>query len=258
MRVIATGTRSGREIDINFREFLAETQLPYHPREDKSIELLASENDAEAVLVWESGRPVLIMGREKLFYHPSMAKNRLSALRHRRGSEPFLEACLLQSTDHFLDCTLGMGADAVVASYTCSKGRVVGLESVKLIAGLIRWGMRTYQSAMPWLDEAIHRVEVINSDHRDYLGNLAGNSFDVVYFDPMFRHPQHHSMAIKPLRQFADHRPLNRESIEEARRVARKRVVIKETRSSGELERLGAQFIVGSHHNPIAYGVIEK
>ncbi|WP_054696971.1 class I SAM-dependent methyltransferase [Syntrophomonas palmitatica] len=98
---------------------------------------------------------------------------------------------------------------------------------------------------------------MINSDHYYYLCHVPSNSFDVVYFDPMFRHPQHHSTAIKPLRQLADHRPLDEQSITEACRVARKKVVIKETRSSKELERLGVQFIVGSHHNPIAYGVIE-
>ncbi|WP_054696974.1 hypothetical protein [Syntrophomonas palmitatica] len=157
MRIIATGTRSSQEIDQKFRDFLAETHIPYCPRENKSLELIARENEAQAVLVWESGRPVLNMGAQKLFYHPSMAKNRLSALRHQRGTEPFLEACGLNKTDEFLDCTLGMGADAVVASYICSEGRVVGLESVRLIAGLIKWGMQAYESSMPWLDMAIHR-----------------------------------------------------------------------------------------------------
>lgn len=259
MKIIVTSTQAGRDPDDNLKGFLKESALSFIPRNRKALPVLCREQEADAVIVWRSEGPVLYSGddMEEFYFHPSMAKNRLSALRKIGQPDPFIAACCLESGCRLLDCTLGRGADAIVASYICGPGNVIGLESVLPVALVMKWGMKLYRSQMPWLDNAIHGIRVKNTDHHDYLQQAEDKSFDVVYFDPMFRHPRHKSQPISPLRQLADHSPLRLEAIQAACRVARQRVVLKETFDSGEFKRLGFETVLGSRHNPINFGVIE-
>lgn len=257
MKVIATTTQSQTTLTAEFEQFLEESALPFIHRKRKSLAAILQEQESQAVLVWQASGPVLHIGTERFFFHPSMAKNRLSAYRRQGTIDHLIKACALEADSSFLDCTLGLGADSIVAAYFANSGRVVGLESSPLIAPIIKWGMKLYQSPMEWLDGAIHSIEVINANHKDYLQKLKDNSFDIVYFDPMFRIARHKSTALAPLRLLADHQALSREVIKEACRVARKRVVIKEMPLSAEFERLGIERIIENPNNPIAFGVIE-
>lgn len=259
MNIIVTTTQAGRDPDNNLVSFLKETALPFIPRSRKALSVLSREQQADGIIVWRTEGPVLYSGddMEEFYFHPSMAKNRLSALRKIDQLDPFAEACCLKSGCSLLDCTMGRGADSIVASYICGPGSVTSLESVLPVALVMKWGMKLYRSQMPWLDDAIHSIRVEHANHNDFLKQAGDNAFDVVYFDPMFRHPRQKSQPISPLRQLADHSPLRLDAIKEARRVARNRIVLKETFDSGEFERLGFEKILGSRHNPISFGVIE-
>ena len=72
----------------------------------------------------------------------------------------------------------------------------------------------------------------------------------------MFRHPLLASENLNPLRYAADHRAATPELIAAARRVARHRVVMKETSKSGEFARLGFPEVVGGKYSPVHYGVL--
>ena len=224
-------------------------------RQHRSIPLLREFYQAANVVVWENGRPLLhALSGERLFFHPSMAKNRLSFYRKKGERDMMMKAIDLQPGESFLDCTFGLGSDAIVASYLSQYGDILGLESSPPLAFVVSWGMKNYQSRMSWLDDAIHRIRLINRDHCEYLAELPDNSFDVVYFDPMFREPMLKSVSMNPLRPLTNHKALDTESIQQARRIARQRVVVKERLSSGELDRLGCQQIMHSKNNSIAYG----
>jgi hypothetical protein len=82
-------------------------------------------------------------------------------------------------------------------------------------------------------------VEVLHRDAHAYLTTLPGASFDVVLFDPMFSKARRASPAFEALRRFADPSPLTVEALAEARRVARRWVVVKAARYSTDLKRLG-------------------
>ena len=90
-----------------------------------------------------------------------------------------------------------------------------------------------------------------------YLREQQDDSYDVVYFDPMFRRPLHESAGMDALRARADMRALTHETVAEARRVARRRVVMKERRESGEFERLGFFEVVGGKYSRVSYGVMK-
>lgn len=63
--------------------------------------------------------------------------------------------------------------------------------------------------------------------------------FDVIYFDPMFETTIESSTGISPLKGIANYEPLTKETMEEAKRVAKQRVVMKDSRYSSRFTQLG-------------------
>lgn len=256
MNIIVSTPHRDTGSDPRLKEFLEDSGFDFYPRERRSLDKLVQDYAADAVVIWQEQGPILYRAGEKFFFHPSMARVRLGVYRKQNTIDPLVNHCQLKPDYSFLDCTMGLGADIIVASYFLPQGRVVGLESSPGIAQVVKWGMRLYREEPEWLQEAIQRVQVINSEHYTYLKKLPDNAFDIVYFDPMFRRPVLSSAAISPLRSLANHEPLRDEVIAEARRVARHRVVVKERQGSQEFERLGITEIVGNHHSTLAYGII--
>ncbi|HCF48673.1 MAG TPA: hypothetical protein DER60_00205 [Syntrophomonas sp.] len=256
MKIVATTTQSRIEPDPAFRQFLDDSQFEYVPRQRRGLYAIQQECQTDAILVWQRPVPVLHIGEDKLFFHPSMAKVRLSAYRRKDQPDPLIEAARVKPGDLILDCTMGLGADSIVLAYF-AQGQVTALESSPAIAYTIKWGMRLYDSRMPWLDEAVHRIKVQAIDHLCYLQSLPDKSFDLVYFDPMFRKPLLKSETLSPIRMLGDSLPLSEQAISEAGRVARKRVLLKERAGSPEFSRLGFDQVVGSVHNQVHFGIID-
>lgn len=255
MKLIVTGSQSLKKESDILKQFIKETNIEYIPRARKSLPALARENGASGVIVWYETGPILYIGEEKFFFHPSMAKNRLILYRKNQIEDNLIKASGLESQDSFLDCTLGMGADAIVASYFTSRP-VLSLESSYPISIIIKWGMKTYQTKASWLIEPLKKIEICHADHGGFLHSLNDGSYDIVYFDPMFERPLLSSKPLNILRKMANHNPLTRETIAEACRVARKKVVMKERVDGNGFSRLGFHKIAHSPHNRIGYGII--
>ncbi len=210
---------------------------------------------------------LLIVGRERLFlqtpsgkyhFHPGMAALRIKRL---VGGETdtMVSAMGLHPGDLVLDCTLGLGGDAIVASHVVgAAGKVVGLESVPALAILVQEGLAHYRFGYPAIDEAMRRVIAVHASSHSYLPCLPDRSFDVVYFDPMFRATVDASPGMVPLRELGDPGGVTADLITQARRVARRRVVMKERRGSAEFARLGFARIAGGNSSHVAYGIIER
>ncbi|MFD1954798.1 class I SAM-dependent methyltransferase [Paenibacillus thailandensis] len=191
-----------------------------------------------------------------LYFHPSMAYVRVKRLRAGE-SDPLVAVSRCVPGDSVLDCTAGLGADALVFSYAVGPGgSVTALESQLPLYVVVREGLATYKSDLADADEAMRRIRMVNASHLDYLRRQPDRSVDIVYFDPMFREPIHESSALEPLRGLANEDALSPEAVAHAVRVARKSVVMKEHKDSGEFERLGFE---RRHANTskIAYGVID-
>lgn len=189
-----------------------------------------------------------------LIYHPSMAFVKLKAMLQ-GGSEQLITLSHCEQGDTVLDCTAGLCSDTLLFSMAVgSAGKVIALESQKLLYTIVREGLAAYQTQVKEIEQAMRRIEMICAAHDDYLSQLADNSIDIVYFDPMFRQPLHESSAIKAIRAVANPNPLTLESIAHARRVARKCVILKEHSMSEEFERLGFTRCSDVRGNRIAYG----
>ena len=173
-------------------------------------------------------------------------------MQDRRGEgDHLLNALGVMEGMRILDCTLGMGADAIVESFGAGEtGEVIAIEKNPVVAALIAHGMKTDEGEHPTTVAAMRRVHVVCADYLDFLRGQPDNSFDAVYFDPMFRHPFTESAGIHPLRFLADPRPVSAEAIHEAR------VVLKESSKSGEFARLGFMEFEGGKYSNVRYGVM--
>ena len=231
-------------------------------RGDASLPRLARRHgDAEFLVVSESELRYIRDATVKdgaspaLRFHPGMAMLRVRRLMD-GGRDPLVDASGAAPGDAVIDCTAGLASDAIVLSFAVgAAGNVVALESEPIPALLIREGLSRYQSGVPELDEAMRRIRVVRTHHLDFLRRQPADSADIVYFDPMFRIPLMDSTSIQPLRSVANSASLTPEAVREARRIARKAVVMKDHRAGGELERLGFAVIARESSN-IAYGVI--
>lgn len=228
------------------------------PRRNDSIVGLLKKYGAPVILVARDDTLVLEEADARLFFHPSLAHLRLQNIKLRGAADHLTEALDLRPGQSVLDCTLGLGADAIVESYAVGEGgQVTALEKSPLIALVISYGLAHYKGeSHDDILSALRRIKVINDDYRSYLKELPDKSFDAVYFDPMFRCPMEKSAPLSPLRQLAEGSPLEEESVREACRVARRRVVMKEAWYSREFARLGFSEFSGGKWSKVRYGII--
>lgn len=256
--IVTTGRKLRRESVALAQKTAQRLGLPYVERGTRSLEEVKERYHADFVLVTKKGLLSLETPAGELFFHPNMAHLRLKNLRFHKQPDHMVEAMGLQAGMSVLDCTMGFASDAIVASYAVGdSGSVTGIESQPLIEAVVSYGLQHYADDSPYVLEAMRRVHTVCSDALSYLQAQPDKSVDVVYFDPMFRHPFLESKSLDPLRTVANRNALDLETIAAAKRVARQRVVMKETSLSKEFARLGFEKIVGGTYSKIHYGIIE-
>lgn len=237
-----------------------ELRAPFVERAELGLpKLFAARPDARTALVVRTGS-LLLVDRDghEFFYHPNMAFLRLgNLLRGQRDS--LLDAAGLRPGDSVLDCTLGYAAEAILCAYAVGEtGEVHGVESVPELGVVVREGLKTVETDRLELNEAMRRVRVVHlGDHLEYLRSCPDRRYDLVYLDPFFKEPPKGSQPFAPIRFFGDHSPLLPETIAEATRVARHRVLVKSERWSSLLEELGLARVDGGRTTKVAYGAID-
>ncbi|HEY0827777.1 MAG TPA: class I SAM-dependent methyltransferase [Bacilli bacterium] len=245
--------------DVVMRSKLLAERMQGHwvPRLKRSLSKLRALYGEEAILVVsEKDLKYYHKGDTAAFFHPSTAMVRIKRLLSGE-SDILVKVSNVEQGDAVLDCTAGLASDAIVFSHIVGRqGKVTALESEAAICLLLEEGLKAYPSDVPELVEAMRQIEMIHSDHLSYLKQQSDSSYDTVYFDPMFRRPIKESSSLSPLRDIANHYPISAEAIIEARRVARKTIVMKEHSDSSEFARLGFTKVFKSN-TKIAYGVIE-
>lgn len=262
--VVTTSSKPSPDTTATAQKLAANLNAPFRARGVDSLAEIKNQHQTEAVLVVSKDKTVVHTTEGQYFFHLSLAELRIKNLLSGKNDH-MADAMGLIAGMSVLDCTLGLATDAIVTSYVVGKnGRVVGLESSPVIALITGMGLKNFAPVrvqVPSVDEinitgALRRIVVENTDYLDYLTMLPANSFDVVYFDPMFRRPVRKSSNLAPVRALADDRPLSPEAVQEACRVARRRVVMKEANGSGEFEQLGFFKICGGRYSSVKYGVI--
>ncbi len=255
---VTTSLRENENLTTKAKKISHLLNAPFFHRRNQGIQDMIESNDMLGILVVCSSKITFISHGGEFFYHPGIAKLRIKEIKNGK-TDQMIKAMDLKHGDSLLDCTLGLGSDALIASYFTGSGNIIGLEKSTIIGLIVSEGMKSYvDNSDPDLMGAMRKIKVISTDHRDYIKTLPDNSVDIVYFDPMFRAPNKKSCSINTLRPLADYAPLSQETIKDAFRVARKRVVIKESSTGTELSRLGIRTVSGGKHSSIAYGILIK
>ncbi len=252
---VTAGRNSG--LQWQARAWAQGFNVPYLRRGGSgSLEELCRKHGLDALLVATKLGPHVFTEEGRFFFHPSMADLRLKHIAAGEGDH-LLEALSLKPGTRVLDCTLGLASDALVASYAAgSSGLVVGIEASPLLAFVAARGLRDYTTGNADIDAAMRRIQVRRAKAEDYLKTVQPDSFDAVYFDPMFRYGVKTSANMKPLRPIAYEKMVSAEVIGLALKAA-PRVVIKE-RSADFLRSLGCTEIMGGRYSRVKYGIIRR
>lgn len=245
---------------------LADTlAIPVIARDNKGIGKLMTQYQLDVLLVEEEDTLTAHWADgQTLAYHPGMSVPRI---RHLKDGEPELlvEVLGIQPGDTVLDCTMGMASDAVTISFALgAEGSVTALESSAVIYAVTAYGLKcwNWHQESKTMRQAMERVKPVHCDYTDYLHQLCEQAawqqekpYDVIYFDPMFERPILESSGIVPLRRDANYAPLMQETLDLARRLCRKRIVVKHR--GGTLKHLQFDRIAGGKYSPLAYGILE-
>lgn len=206
--------------------------LPFFERALKSpIEPLLAHAEALLVLGGDGWR--LASDEGSCGFTPGLAVVRLKRLENGQQAEDVIVRLgELRAGDVVVDGTLGLAADALVCARAVGPtGRVLGAEASLPIYALVSEGLRPDPRSAP--------IEVRHATAHALLRSLPARSADVVTLDPMFDRPRKAAPGFAVLRRHAVHAPLDAETLAEARRVARRWVVVKAGRYGKEFERLG-------------------
>ncbi len=193
---------------------------------------------------------------KELFYHPSMAMLRIKRIL--KGEEDIFTIMLGQiSGFNILDCTLGFGSDALIFSFLAGEnGSVTALEKNKIIYTIVADGLKGNYQKWEEINQYTNGINPLNIDYTDFLYNSQPKSFDIVYFDPMFEKPINQSVHLEPLRAFAEEMPLKKEVVEQAKIVAKKYVIIKNTLDF-DFNVFGNLREFSKRASKIKYGILE-
>jgi len=232
----------------------SELGLVFFERNKISLNCMLAEN--QIALVFERHGIALHSQQGSHRFHLNLAGLRIINI-DRGLVDNMAVAMALQPGKRVLDCTLGLASDAIVASYIVgATGRVHGCEQSVLLHFITKLGLTSYSSSKSALESALRRVTTSQGNCRDFLDSLDANSFDVIYFDPMFEQPQHKSSAFTPLRNIVCELPLTTATLELALIKTAERVVIKLERNyRGQLI---FDDIIGGKNAAIRYGVIYR
>lgn len=248
--------KSGLGLTDDARQLSRKLGIPVVERHNRSIPGLLERYGLDCLLVEADGALMAHwVDGEHLAFHPGMAVHRIKRLKDGKG-ELLTHILGLRPGDQVLDCTMGMAHDAIVLSFALGEtGSVTSLESSPLIYAVTSYGLTHWPTNSRPMKQAMARIRPICCDYRQYLQCLAPDSYDLLYFDPMFERPVWQATDIAPLRRPANYAPLTQALLAMAQRVARRKVVVRHR--VGTLQQLHFDSVLGGKYSSLAYGVLE-
>ncbi|HJF31374.1 MAG TPA: class I SAM-dependent methyltransferase [Sporosarcina psychrophila] len=225
-------TTAGRPDDYSLKLAVKASEIlgfPIVERKKQSVSRIQSTHGSDVIVAGKNRYDFYRIGMdEPFFFHPNSAAFRLKRLVNGE-TDPLIDITQLQKNDSFLDCTLGLGSDSIIASFiTGENGKVFGIEADPAVAFITDQGLRSFPSESEQLVQAMNRIEVIQSEAVEFLRQQVDSSWDIVYMDPMFQTPIVESSNFTRLRQAGLHSSLTDEWIEQALRVCKRRIVVKD------------------------------
>ncbi len=236
--IVTTAGRTNEMMMEKAKQIAQELQCLYVTRSKRTIQDLLKEENDDAIMVGTDKVEVYLRGSKyPFFFHPNSSMFRVKRIL-RGEDDPFLQATKLEQGMKFLDCTMGMASDSIIASLIVGEfGKTVGVEINPYISYIVARGLREWRTKVDKMNQAMQRVEVVCVDSLSFLHSCSASSFDVIYVDPMFETSQE-SDGIRGMKALAHYGEID-ELIEEAIRVAKYRVVLKDDWKSKRFDRFG-------------------
>ncbi|RBW69484.1 class I SAM-dependent methyltransferase [Bacillus taeanensis] len=255
--LVTTAGRTTEQLITRAKRVADELEILYRDRHDASINRMQQQYKEDVFVVGKDRYVIYpLNSSEPIFFHPNSAMFRIKRLM-KGEHDPFIQSAGLKHGMTILDCTLGLGSDSITASYVVGKkGRVISLEGNCYLAYLVKNGLQSWDSGSDEINKAMRAIEVKHVQLENYLAKLEENSVDIVYFDPMFEEAVSSSDGIKGLRHYAIYSELTEQTLHEAKRAAKKRIVLKDHWKSTRFKQFGFDV----HIRPTSkfhFGVIE-
>lgn len=256
-RAIVTTSQKGKGNLISQAKTAARLlNMPYVERKRVSLANLQANYKDKDILIFSQQGPQLFTGEGKAHeFHLSMAQLRIIAY-DRGETDHLVEALGNEPISSFLDCTAGLGSDSLVVSYArpeCKK--LVALEGNPLLAFVTNYGFRNFVHENDSVTAALRRIQVCAVRFETFLKQAADNSFDIIYFDPMFEVPVTESPQFLSLRGHLVESVFTEAILREALRVAKLRVIVKERPFSSIFQKMEPDELLGGKYSRVAYGV---
>jgi 16S rRNA (guanine1516-N2)-methyltransferase len=251
--IVVTTSRSPDDVSQQHaRAIASEIGCVFQPRSRCPLETLCEGAECVHAIVVTHSEVRLVSPEGSFWFHPNMARARIESTL--RGEIDRLAAFVaLKEGDSFLDMTCGLGADAITAAHVVGEaGRVVAVERSEVLSTIVRHGMQIYKHRTKEVESAMRRVEVVSADSVRFLENEPDRSWDVIYFDPMFEKTVQKSQGIDGVRTLAWSGSTTRPQVQDALRVARRCVAMKDRAPGEKLRELGFANI--SDRGRVCYG----
>lgn len=255
---VTTAGRTNPDMIEEAKKIALDLECPYQERRKKSVQSLQSLYKEDCIVVGKERLELFLMdAKEPFFFHPNSSMFRIKRLQ-KNENDPFIDATGLEKGMSLLDCTLGLASDSIVASFVVGpSGKVVGTEENKYLSYLVRRGLKSWESGLAGVDEAMRAISVKHSSALTYLKEIPSGEFDCVYIDPMFEETILESDGIRALAELAVYSEVRKEFISEAKRVARRRLVLKDHFRSKRFEQFGFS-VIKRPSAKFHYGIITK
>ena len=231
--------------------------LDFITRKKRSVKEIKERYNSDVLVVGNDEISITpLSGADTVKYHPNFSMVRAKRILNDKN-DSLVEAAELKPGMSFLDCTMGLAADSVIASLAIgTAGQVTALEQSIILYLLAKEGLASYDTNIQMINDAMRRIETVHQNHTDYLETLPDNSFDIVYFDPMFDEEISDSQSLRLITEVTHTELLSQKTIDEAKRVAAKKVVLKDHFRSSRFEQFGFDQQVRKT-SKVHYGVIK-
>ena len=245
--IITTSLRENEALIAHAQELALELGADYQPRRKLSL-AKCLERFGAFYLLYKDRLSFVNADGSELSFHPDTAVLRIKA------PHDALVNLLGSSSKSILDTTMGLASDSLVMAAAGNK--VTALESQEVIFQVVSRGLATYQTDDKQLEKAMRSIKTIKSDSLSFLKSQADHSFDIVYVDPMFSETIKESENLQAIKPLANGSRLTEEWLNEAKRVAREKIIIKAHFRDTVFEELGFERQIRPNQK-LHYGVMD-
>ena len=244
--IVTTSVKTNLELNGKAQQLADDLRLKYIIRNKETIKQLLSSVDG--VLVVYKNKLSYFENDSELFFHLDTTALKIK----NSDNEPLVEI-IEEKEQSILDCTMGLAGDSILLSYYGHK--VISLEKNNIIHLITTNGLKNYISPNKEINKAMRKIKTHNIDCLDYLKQCPNDNYDIIYFDPMFSHNITESNNLEGILPLANTTFPYEEFVKEAKRVARKKIIVKAHFKDTVFEKYNFTRITRNHTN-CHYGFI--